>query len=76
MRSALICGAGGLDGADLAQLLLARGYRVVGTSRDAQSGRQGNFATLGIETRVSVESMALNDFRGVLEVLHATLQDA
>ena len=35
-RTALICGISGQDGAYLAQLLLRDGYRVVGTSRDAQ----------------------------------------
>ena len=35
MRTALICGISGQDGAYLAKLLLEKGYRVVGTSRDA-----------------------------------------
>lgn len=69
MKTALICGVGGQDGAYLAQFLLARGYRVFGTSRDAQSGRNHNLATLGVQANVSVESMALNDFRSVLQVL-------
>lgn len=69
MKTALICGVGGQDGAYLAQFLLARGYRVVGTSRDAQSGRHKNLASLRIDDKVSIESMALNDFRSVLQVL-------
>jgi GDPmannose 4,6-dehydratase len=69
MKTALICGVGGQDGAYLSQFLLARGYRVVGTSRDAQSGSRHNLAALGIENKVSVESMALSDFRSVLQVL-------
>ncbi|MGA9756675.1 MAG: GDP-mannose 4,6-dehydratase, partial [Desulfobaccales bacterium] len=36
MKTALICGISGQDGAYLAQLLLAKGYHVVGSSRDAQ----------------------------------------
>ena len=72
MKTALICGAGGQDGAYLAQFLLARGYRVVGTSRDAQSGRHQNLASLGIDDKVTIESMALNDFRSVLQVLAKT----
>jgi len=31
----LICGVGGQDGAYLARFLIAKGYEVVGTSRDA-----------------------------------------
>jgi GDPmannose 4,6-dehydratase len=69
MKTALICGVGGQDGSYLAQFLLARGYRVIGTSRDAQSGRHDNLTSLGIEGKVGIESMALNDFRSVLQVL-------
>jgi GDPmannose 4,6-dehydratase len=35
-KKALICGISGQDGAYLAQLLLQKGYEVIGTSRDAQ----------------------------------------
>jgi GDPmannose 4,6-dehydratase len=68
-RTALICGINGQDGSYLAKLLLERGYAVVGTSRDAQSGGRANLASLGIDAQVQVESMALNDFRSVLQVL-------
>jgi GDPmannose 4,6-dehydratase len=69
MKTALICGVGGQDGSYLAQFLLARGYRVIGTSRDAESGGHHNLATLGIDGQIGIESMALNDFRSVLQVL-------
>jgi GDPmannose 4,6-dehydratase len=72
MKTALICGVSGQDGAYLAQFLLTRGYRVIGTSRDAQSGSHRNLIALGIEGNVSIESMALNDFRSVLQVLAKT----
>lgn len=68
-RTALICGISGQDGAYLAEFLLARGYRVVGTSRDAQIGLFGNLRALGILGRVELASMAINDFRSVLQVL-------
>ena len=69
MRTALICGVSGQDGAYLAHFLLGKGYLVVGTSRDAQSGGHHNLAALGIESQIGIESMALNDFRSVLQVL-------
>ncbi|WP_413894612.1 GDP-mannose 4,6-dehydratase, partial [Candidatus Skiveiella danica] len=47
-RTALICGISGQDGAYLARELLSRGYRVVGTSRDAQVGSFHNLVRLGI----------------------------
>lgn len=69
MNTALICGISGQDGAYLARLLLEKGCRVVGTSRDAQVSGFGNLARLGIRERVEVFSMAINDFRSVLQVL-------
>ena len=68
-RTALICGISGQDGTYLAQLLLEKGYRVIGTSRDAQVTTFGNLIKLGIRDRVEVASMALSDFRSVLQVL-------
>jgi GDPmannose 4,6-dehydratase len=69
---ALICGISGQDGAYLARLLLDKGYEVFGTSRDAQVGGFANLVRLGIRDRVRLESMALNDFRSVLNVLRST----
>jgi len=68
-RTALICGISGQDGAYLARELLSRGYRVVGTSRDAQVGSFHNLVRLGIRGQVELASMASNDFRSVLQVL-------
>lgn len=69
MRTALICGVSGQDGAYLARLLLSRGYRVVGSSRDAQMASFANLEALGIDDRVETLSMVLTDFRSVLQVL-------
>ncbi|BCS51974.1 GDP-mannose 4,6-dehydratase [Geobacter sp. SVR] len=68
-KRALICGISGQDGAYLSQLLLEKDYEVHGTARDAQMAIFGNLARLGIKQRVSFHSMALNDFRSVLQVL-------
>ncbi len=67
--TALICGISGQDGAYLAQLLLLKGYRVIGTARDAQMSRFDNLDRLGIRQQVTLVSMALNDFRSVLQVM-------
>ncbi len=69
MKKALICGVSGQDGAYLARLLLGRGYTVHGTSRDAQMSSFGNLHLLGIRERITSHSMALNDFRSVLQIL-------
>ncbi len=72
---ALICGVSGQDGSYLAQLLLRKGYDVVGTSRDAQTASFANLARLGIAGHVQLESMAPHDFRSVLQVLRKTAPD-
>ena len=65
-------GISGQDGAYLAQLLLEKGYRVVGTTRDAQMATLTNLDRLGIRERIEVVSMAVNDFRSIIQVLAAT----
>ena len=69
MKTALICGISGQDGAYLAELLLKKSYIVWGTSRDAQISNFSNLVSLGIKDRVKLESMALNDFRSVLQTI-------
>ena len=69
MKKALICGVSGQDGAYLAQLLLEKGYRVYGTSRDAEISSFSNLVRLGIVNEIDVESMSLNDFRSVLQII-------
>ncbi len=66
---ALVCGVSGQDGAYLSQLLLTKGYRVVGTARDAQISQFGNLRQLGVLDQVEVVSMATTDFRSVLQVV-------
>lgn len=75
MKTALICGVAGQDGAYLAQLLLRKGYCVWGTSRDAQSASFNNLKVLRIFERVKILSMAPNDFRSVLTALKTCSPD-
>ena len=75
MKTALICGISGQDVTYLAQLLLDKGYRVTGTSRDAQITPFANLQRLGIRDRVDLASMVLTDFRSVLQTLAKTEPD-
>jgi len=75
MKNALISGISGQDGAYLASYLLDKGYQVIGTSRDAQISSFANLTRLGIKDRVALVSMALTDFRSVLQVLSVTKPD-
>jgi GDPmannose 4,6-dehydratase len=69
MKRALITGISSQDGAHLAKLLLDLGYEVWGIFRDAQNSPFQNLHRLGIYDQVHLESLAVNDFRGVLQVL-------
>jgi len=72
---AMIVGISGQDGAYLAKLLLDKGYEVWGTARDAQMATFNNLAKLGIKERVHSESMSLNDFRSVLQMVSKIAPD-
>ncbi len=73
---ALICGISGQDGAYLAELLLSKGYSVIGTSRDAASiAAAANLSQLGLLGRVRLETMATQDARSVLDVLRGADAD-
>ena len=74
-KTALICGVSGQDGALLSKLLLSKGYRVVGTSRDAQASSFANLKRLGIGNDLELVSMSLSDFRSVLQVVDKTKPD-
>lgn len=75
VKRALICGVSGQDGAYLAKLLLEKGYEVFGTSRDAQMSQFGNLRRVGAFGEVHLESMAVTDFRSVLQVVTKTQPD-
>lgn len=66
---ALICGVSGQDGSYLAQFLIARGYTVIGTSRDPSMINLSGSQFLGKLGGVRVASMAIHDFRSVLQTL-------
>jgi len=68
-KTALIAGVTGQDGSYLAHHLLNLGYRVVGTSRDAQISDLSRLEHLGIASDVQLMSLAPNDFRSVLKVV-------
>lgn len=68
-------GVSGQDGAYLAKLLLEKGYKVYGTSRDAQVASFHNLQRLDIRDDLRLESVALNDFRSVIQVLFKAQPD-
>jgi len=72
---ALICGVTGQDGSYLAKLLVEKGYEVIGTSRDAMIASPVNLIRLGIKDKVSLVSMAINDFRSVFSIIQQSKPD-
>ncbi len=69
VKRALISGISGQDGAYLAKLLCDKGYEVHGSARDAQMATFYNLQQVGVKEKITFHSMALNDFRSVLQVL-------
>ena len=74
-KTALITGIGGQDGAYLAQLLLNKGYKVFGTSRDAGVSRSDSLVRLGVFGQVSLLSMAPHDFKSTLTAISKARPD-
>ena len=69
MKTAMIIGVSGQDGAYLARFLLAKGYRVIGTSRDHEVNSFANLDRLGIRDQISLASVDTSDFRSVITAL-------
>jgi GDP-D-mannose dehydratase len=57
MNKALICGVSVPDGGYLAHLLLAKGYQVVGRSRDAQIAPRKSRETFGWQARYKMKQV-------------------
>jgi GDPmannose 4,6-dehydratase len=74
-KVALITGISGQDGAYLADLLLEKGYKVFGTSRDAGVSSFDSLKRLGILGRVGLMSMAPNDFKSTLTAISKAAPD-
>ena len=74
-KRALICGISGQDGTYLAELLLARGYEVWGSSRDAELTAFENLHRLGLYDSVRLVSLNLRDTGSVIGLLRRIRPD-
>ena len=68
-KKIIIFGVSGQYGSYLAKLLLSKGFKVYGTSRDAEVQKFSNLKILGIKERISVVSVAINDFGSVFQCI-------
>ncbi len=74
-KVALVAGITGQDGAYLAELLLGKGYRVIGTSRDVSTCDRQRLRRLNIDDRVELVSMLPSDFRSALHTISKCTPD-
>lgn len=75
MKTALITGVLGQDGAYLAKLLLDEGYRVVGAYRRSASSSNWRLRRLGIDRAVEMVPLELLEFSNVLRVIESVKPD-
>ena len=72
MRTALITGITGQDGAYLAQFLLKKGYEVFGGFRRLSTPNFWRLQSLGIYDKVKLVSMDLSDMSSIIEALNVS----
>jgi GDPmannose 4,6-dehydratase len=73
MSTALVTGISGQDGSYLAEFLADKGYRVVGTTRDAQRAVAGNLSA--IHHRVELLEVGMGDSGAVAELVRRVQPD-
>ena len=69
MKTAIVTGICGQDGAYLANLLLSKGYKVVGAERRSASGSAWRLERLGIEKEIIFEEFELLESSTVFNIL-------
>lgn len=74
-KTAFISGITGQDGAYLAQLLLAKGYRVVGGMRRSSSLNLARLSALGIAGEVELITFDLQELSNIMRVLEQVAPD-
>ena len=72
---ALICGIHGQDGSYLAQFLVAKGYKVFGTSRSDTNASSENLIHLGVSNLVTVLPMSPEKIDSVRDVFDRSCPD-
>ena len=75
MSTALITGITGQDGAYLAQLLLEKGYRVVGAFRRASTVATSRLDSLGITHEIEMVPFDLTDHGNMRRVIYSVAPD-
>jgi len=69
MKTALITGISGQDGAYLSKLLLEKGYRVIGGDRRTASGSLWRLKELGIAREIEITDFELAEFTNIYRLI-------
>ena len=69
MKTALITGISGQGGAHLGKCLFDQGYQVIGTTRDSRQVDRGNLSALGINDKVTLKTLDLQNSQAVLDLI-------
>ncbi len=69
MKTAIITGITGQDGAYLSKLLIDKTYRIIGLTRSSNSNNLSRLKFLGIEDKVVIEECDLCDLSNILSIL-------
>ena len=75
MKRAFITGITGQDGAYLAELLLRKGYEVIGGERRNASGSLWRLRKLGIEKKVHIANFELSELTNINRAINKYLPD-
>ena len=69
MKTALITGITGQDGAYLSKFLLEKNYKVIGITRNLQSGNLNGLSFLGVENDVQLVEANVFDLSNIIRLL-------
>lgn len=69
MKTAIITGISGQDGAYLSKLLLEEGFRIIGLTRDKNYINKKNLSYLKIEEQIQIETCILLDYDAVCKAI-------
>jgi GDPmannose 4,6-dehydratase len=74
-KTALIFGVSGQDGSYLARLLIQKGYRVCGTTRNSPNSNLENLSKLQIHQDVEIRTLNLNNQTNIQSILNTVQPD-
>ena len=70
MKTAIITGITGQDGAYLSKLLLSKGYHVVGFVRNCKKSSLTKLSYLGVRDKITFEECNLLDLSNIIKLIN------